>query len=149
MTSSMQTDASKIPGHVSIVVLTEGKPPVLINAADVVPAASMAKLAIMLAALKTYWRPGHYGDRLTVASVDLRASSRHLHVRVGDRVPVYALLAMMIEWSDNLAANVLISNLTIARINQLVHEAGLPSTEIFGLYTDVASAPARARTSAY
>jgi beta-lactamase class A len=53
----------------------------------------------------------------------------------------------MLQQSDNLAANVLISNLGVREINESVRAFGATATRIVGLYTDKASAPGLATTS--
>lgn len=143
-------DVAGIPGTPALLVRRlHGPDLVQIRADEKFPAASLAKLLILVAAIEySQARPHGILSKMRVSKGDLVASSRLLHVAPGDVVPMHTLLTTMIESSDNLAANVIISNLTPERIDAVAKHCALKDTHIVGHYVDIATTSARAVTSA-
>lgn len=148
--ASVLADIAGIPGTAALLVRRLSGPDLVhVRADDTFPAASLAKLLILVAAIEySQTQPHGILSRLRVSKGDLVASSPRLHAVAGDVVPMHTLLTAMIESSDNLAANIIISNLTPDHIDAVAKSVGLRDTHIFGYYVDATTASARASTSA-
>lgn len=146
--ATLQRDVDGFPGIAGIVlrrssgVIFEKRP------RDVFPAASLAKLAVLLATLR-YHKTFHSlsMSHIIVSDAAFSATSPYLSVRPGQSAAVTDLLRLMIVESDNLAANILISRLSVDFVDDTSKRYGLKKTAIYGLYSDRVDAPSRATTT--
>lgn len=102
-------------------------------------AASLAKLPILVEVFKQQ-RLRHFtwDDELVITREQWTDGSGVLQARVGQSLKVGALLRLMIEQSDNIAANVLLDLVGVANVNRTAESMGLRQTHL----------PARGESSA-
>ena len=114
-------------------------PMVAIRPAEQFPAASIIKLAIMLTVYRAYDSGAttprkevvlHPGDIIGGAPILANANS-------GERYPVGMLVDAMIRYSDNIAANALISAFGFKQINHTIQSAGMTGTVLARHFADV------------
>ncbi|MBV8645555.1 MAG: serine hydrolase [Candidatus Eremiobacteraeota bacterium] len=106
------------------------------NADTPLPAASLAKLLIAVAAAETISRDPRR------AALPIRGSERVRSLAASDSIDdrqsylLADLLYRMVADSDNRAANILIESLGIARINEVAKSLGLRITRVHGYFVD-------------
>jgi beta-lactamase class A len=131
----------RFPGVIGIYARTLALTPPEVTVRDGEPfaAASVIKLAIMLTVFRAYdageTTPQkevvlHPGDIIGGAPILGNASS-------GERWPIGTLVNAMIRYSDNIAANALISSFGFKLINETIQSAGMTGTVLARHFADV------------
>ena len=94
-------------------------------------AASLFKLPVLVEVYKQQ-RLGRFSwdDELTVGREHWTDGSGVLQARVGQRFKISELLRLMIDESDNIAANILTDQVGVASINQTMDAMGLRNTRV-------------------
>ncbi len=134
------------PGHYAVYAARSGQAPdVCLNCDDLINAASTIKLFVLDAAYAAFAKGTlHPDDTLTVhnrfsslvgkghfALEQKEDSYDPLYAQAGKAVPVSELLRVMIQYSSNLATNLMIEKLGVLPIRSVVNAQGL-SGIIFG-----------------
>ena len=104
-----------------------------INADTPLAAASILKLLIAIAVIRQESMP--LNRRIFLPTGAFIASSANL-LKPGSAVPIYPLLELMIEQSDNVAANTLLLQTGLSAVRKTGAQLGLNATEIHGLFRD-------------
>jgi beta-lactamase class A len=131
-----QLDAliARSPARVAVFAqrLSEPRPAVSIRADEAFPAASLIKLAIMLAAYRAIDRKKlRLTTEIPIGVNDIVAGSDSFgSVRPGSTAPVSRLLKAMIQQSDNTAGNALLRSLGFADVNAVIASYGLTDTKL-------------------
>lgn len=132
------------PGVVGIYArsLAPGPPAVEVRAGQTFAAASVIKLGIMLHAYRAFdagrAKPG---DWVTIREADIIGGSPVFSdAAPGDRHRLASLIAAMIQYSDNTAANALITTFGFGAINATLKEAGMAGTHLRRHFADVVPA---------
>jgi beta-lactamase class A len=95
------------------------------------PAASLAKLPILVEVYKQHrLRRFTWDEQLTVGRDQWTDGSGVLQARVGERLKVGELATLMVDESDNIAANMLMDLVGVESINQTMRALGLKSTRL-------------------
>ena len=135
-TTSRQVEriAEAIPGHVAVFAreLSGAARTVSVDAGEPFPAASIIKLAVMVAAYRAI-DAGRISPATPIvfSAADIVAGSESFgSMRAGGSAPLGALLLAMIRQSDNSAANALIERFGFAAVNAVSAQAGLPNTRL-------------------
>ncbi|MCC7107315.1 MAG: serine hydrolase [Chloroflexi bacterium] len=101
------------------------------NGARTFHAASLAKLPILVEVYRQHrLRQFNWDDQLTVTREDWADGSGVLQARVGDSLKIRELVQLLIEHSDNIAANMLLNLVGAAKVNQTVESMGLRQTRV-------------------
>jgi beta-lactamase class A len=128
------TLVARFPGQVGIYArtLAQEPPAVAVRDTETFPAASVIKLAIMLAAYRAFDAgTASLDDRVALRAADLIGGSPVFSAAIpGERYALRTLLAAAIRESDNTAANALITTFGFAAINAAIAEAGMSSTRL-------------------
>lgn len=134
------------PGHFAVYAARSGQPPdVCLNCDDLINAASTIKLFVLDAAYDAFTKGTlHPEDTLTVhnhfhslvgkgsfALEQKEDSYDPLYAQAGKAVPVSELLRVMIQYSSNLATNLMIEKLGVLPIRAIVKAQGLNGV-VFG-----------------
>lgn len=134
------------PGHFAVYAARSGQPPdVCLNCDDLINAASTIKLFVLDAAYDAFTKGTlHPEDTLTVHNhfhslvgkgsfaLDQKEDSYDpLYAQAGRAVPVSELLRVMIQYSSNLATNLMIEKLGVLPIRSLLKAQGLNGV-VFG-----------------
>nr|MBS0963912.1 serine hydrolase [Acetobacter persici] len=134
------------PGHYAVYAARSGQAPgVCLNCDDLINAASTIKLFVLAAAYAAFAKGTlHPDDTLTVhnrfsslvgkghfALEQKEDSYDPLYAQAGKAVPVSELLRVMIQYSSNLATNLMIEKLGVLPIRSVVNAQGLNGI-IFG-----------------
>jgi beta-lactamase class A len=123
---------------VSIKDLTDGRT-INLHAAEVMPTASMIKIAV----LAELFRQGKLAEPYSVAPTDfLEGDDILARLTPGTRLTWRDVAVIMVAVSDNSATNVLIDRLGMDRINQLLDSLGLESTRLNRRMLDLSAAKA-------
>lgn len=132
------------PGVVGIFsrTLAPGPPAVSVRGDETFAAASVIKLAIMLTAFRDFDAGrAHPGDWVTLRESDIIGGSPVFSdADPGDRHRVISLIDAMIQYSDNTAANTLITTFGFAAINAAMADAGMTGTHLKRHFADVVPA---------
>jgi beta-lactamase class A len=95
------------------------------------PAASLFKLPVMVEVLKQQrLKRFNWDDELTVGREHWTDGSGVLQARIGERFKIGDLLRLMIDESDNIAANMLTDLVGVTSINQTMDAMGLRATRV-------------------
>jgi beta-lactamase class A len=101
------------------------------NAERRFPAASLSKLAVMVEVFKQQrLRKFAWSDELTLGREHWADGSGVLQARIGQSLAIGELQRLMIQESDNIAANVLTDLVGVANINQTMEALGLRNTRV-------------------
>jgi beta-lactamase class A len=126
--------AAAIPGRAAVFAqrLCDATPSIALHASETFPAASVIKLAIMLAVYRAV-DAGRL-DLTTPVSFDandvVAGSETFGAAHPGDTAPLASLVTAMIRQSDNTASNALIDLLGFAAINAAAERAGMRRTRL-------------------
>jgi beta-lactamase class A len=122
----------RFPGIIGIYcrTLTPAPPLVAVRANELFAAASIIKLPIMLTVYRAYERktasPEEY---VTLLPGDITEGAPILgDAHSGQRWPIGVLVKAMIQYSDNIASNALISHFGFTAINETIRSAGMTKT---------------------
>jgi beta-lactamase class A len=122
----------RFPGIIGIYcrTLAPASPLVSVRANEVFAAASIIKLPIMLTVYRAYERktasPEEY---VTLLPGDITEGAPILgDAHSGQRWPIGVLVKAMIQYSDNIASNALISHFGFTAINATIRSAGMTKT---------------------
>jgi beta-lactamase class A len=119
-------------GTVGAYVLALGRGAQAVNNADrPFPAASLFKLPILVEVLtqqRLKWLDPE--QLLEIRPEDWADGSGVLQARVGEQLPVRALLRLMIQQSDNIAALVLLNAVGAGNVNATLERLGLAGTRV-------------------
>lgn len=128
------------PGTVGIYArtLSGGPPYAAIRGDETFASASVIKLVVMTAAYRAYDAGDAHPDKpISLRAADLIGGSPVLgNARAGDRYPLHTLVDAMIRWSDNSAANTLITSFGIAAINATARDIGMTGTTLARHFAD-------------
>lgn len=95
------------------------------------PAASLYKLPVMVEVFKQQrLKRFDWDDSLTVTREHWTDGSGILQARVGQKLKIRDLVRLMIEESDNIAANMLTDHVGVASINETMLALGLRNTRV-------------------
>ncbi len=117
----------------------DGAAPIVYNADDVFPTASVSKVFILLSLFQLGERNPHIFSRhITLKLSDFVGGSEVLDgYEPGQSITIAALARAMIDQSDNSASNVLIDFLGFGRIDATIRAAGLKHTQLKRHFMDV------------
>jgi len=122
----------RFPGTIGIYcrTLTPAPPLVTVRASEPFAAASIIKLPIMLTVYRAFERKAASPDEyVTLLPGDITEGAPVLgDAHSGQRWPIGVLLRAMIEYSDNIASNALISHFGFTAINATIRSAGMTGT---------------------
>lgn len=136
----MANTVSSQPGHYAIYAAMSGQAPdVCLNCDDLINAASTIKLFVLDAAYASFAKGNlHPTDTLTVhnrfsslvgkghfALKQKEDSYDPLYAQLGKAVPISELLRVMIQYSSNLATNLMIEKLGVLQVRSVVKAQGL------------------------
>ncbi len=137
----LQTLARESSGTVGLYARKMGRASALaLNADDVFPTASVAKLLILLALFRYAEKhgPSVFDERITLKYADFVGGSEVLDAyEPGSVFTIDRLARAMIEQSDNTASNVLIDYVGFDRIRRTISQAGLRHTQLKRHFMDV------------
>jgi beta-lactamase class A len=124
--------AAFAPGIVSVSIrnITSGAQ-AEVNGQEVLPAASLFKLPVLVEVVKQY-RSGRFSldDPVLIKQEHWTDGSGVLQARIGERIPVRELLRLMIAESDNIAALALVDLVGVENINRTMQSIGLEWTKV-------------------
>ncbi|WP_409294640.1 serine hydrolase [Peribacillus sp. SCS-26] len=127
--SCLKSASEQLDGRIAAYIEIDGAAAVC-NGGAVMPAASLIKLPIMLAAFRLN-EQGRFplGRRMNIPLSQKAGGAGVLHILSEETsLSVKDLLALMIIVSDNTAANMLIDLIGFDEINRVIQEAGLKDT---------------------
>jgi beta-lactamase class A len=132
---SLQAEIGKkaiAPGTVSVSIrnITTGAQ-ADVNGDEVLPAASLFKLPVLIEVIKQYrLRNFSLDDPVLIRQDQWTDGSGVLQARVGERFPVRELLRLMVAESDNIAALALVDLVGVENINRTMQSIGLEWTKV-------------------
>jgi beta-lactamase class A len=138
--TTIRAVARALPGRLGVYArtLAPGPPLAAYAAFDRFPTASTIKVLIMTTAYASEEaQPGALSARIAFRSGDLIGGSQFLSQAAdGQRFTVRQLIAPMIQFSDNTAANMLIRHFGTATINDVGRRAGMERTRLARAFLD-------------
>ncbi|MYL35789.1 hypothetical protein GLW05_19645 [Pontibacillus yanchengensis] len=128
---------SKLDGNASVVIQTINGT-IAMNEKEVMPAASVIKIPIMMEAFRQAKTRGvDLSATVTIPQHNKVGGAGVLQFLSQDAFPLHDLVTMMIIVSDNVASNAVIKHIGIGNVNHLIEELGCSNTKLRREFMDL------------